>query len=199
MSIINLLSGARRAFSEWRLSEQAYGDLLALNDHLLADIGLHRSQLPLVGALNGNGQHPVSHQQVCSKEAPEASGSRKSDRLYALAPLQNSLGLEPARSRPVASRTTLQRRGVVILVLVAAGTMAVAGAATAAQIGVAARRAISPTQPFSSPANSPLQQQMQQDYRTNLLGARRDLLQTNPSGLGHQQIEIQHQLDTLPP
>jgi uncharacterized protein YjiS (DUF1127 family) len=43
MSLLNLIVAIRKGFSEWRLSEQAYGNLLALNDHLLADIGLHRA------------------------------------------------------------------------------------------------------------------------------------------------------------
>jgi hypothetical protein len=39
-----------------------------------------------------------------------------------------------------------------------------------------------------------VQQQIQHDYRGNLLGAQRDLLQSNPSGLGREQISIGHQL-----
>jgi hypothetical protein len=42
---------------------------------------------------------------------------------------------------------------------------------------------------------SPVQQQIQQDYRSNLLGVQRDLLQSNPSGLGREQISIGHQLN----
>ena len=45
MSIIILLFAARQAFSEWQHSQQAYGDLMALNGHLLADIGLDRWQI----------------------------------------------------------------------------------------------------------------------------------------------------------
>ena len=48
MSVINLLSSVGRAFSEWRRREQAYAGLMALDDHSLADIGIHRSQ---IGAL----------------------------------------------------------------------------------------------------------------------------------------------------
>jgi hypothetical protein len=47
-----------------------------------------------------------------------------------------------------------------------------------------------------------VQQQIQQDYRSNLLSAQRDLLQSNPSGLSRGQIAIGHQLDgynTSPP
>jgi Domain of unknown function (DUF1127) len=45
MSVIDLLVAARRAFSEWRRRERAYAELAALDDHSLADIGLHRSQI----------------------------------------------------------------------------------------------------------------------------------------------------------
>jgi uncharacterized protein YjiS (DUF1127 family) len=48
MSVTNLLISAGRAFSEWRRRQQAYAELMALDDHSLADIGIDRSQ---IGAL----------------------------------------------------------------------------------------------------------------------------------------------------
>ena len=45
MFMINLLISIGRALSEWRRREQAYAELMALDDHALADIGLHRSQI----------------------------------------------------------------------------------------------------------------------------------------------------------
>ena len=45
MSMINFLISAGRAFSEWRHRQQAYAELMALDDHSLADIGIHRSQI----------------------------------------------------------------------------------------------------------------------------------------------------------
>jgi uncharacterized protein YjiS (DUF1127 family) len=45
MSAINLLISAARRFSDWRRRQQAYAELMALDDHSLADIGLHRSQI----------------------------------------------------------------------------------------------------------------------------------------------------------
>jgi uncharacterized protein YjiS (DUF1127 family) len=45
MSVVNLLISAGRHFSEWRHRQQAYAELMALDDHSLADIGLHRSQI----------------------------------------------------------------------------------------------------------------------------------------------------------
>ena len=45
MSVINLFIAAKRAFSEWRRRERAYAGLMTLDDHSLADIGIHRSQI----------------------------------------------------------------------------------------------------------------------------------------------------------
>ena len=45
MSVVNLLISAERRFSGWRHRRQAYAELMALDDHSLADIGLHRSQI----------------------------------------------------------------------------------------------------------------------------------------------------------
>jgi uncharacterized protein YjiS (DUF1127 family) len=45
MSVVNLIVSALRRFREWRRREQAYAELMALDDHSLADIGLHRSQI----------------------------------------------------------------------------------------------------------------------------------------------------------
>jgi uncharacterized protein YjiS (DUF1127 family) len=36
-------------FSAWRERERAYAELSALDDHTLADLGLHRSDISLVG------------------------------------------------------------------------------------------------------------------------------------------------------
>ena len=40
MSVVNLLVSAGRRFSDWRHRQQAYAELMALDDHSLADIGL---------------------------------------------------------------------------------------------------------------------------------------------------------------
>ena len=45
MSVISLSFRRRRSFSDWRRREQAYAELIALDDHSLADIGIHRSQI----------------------------------------------------------------------------------------------------------------------------------------------------------
>jgi uncharacterized protein YjiS (DUF1127 family) len=45
MSVVNLLVSAGRRFSDWRHRQQTYAELMALDDHSLADIGIHRSQI----------------------------------------------------------------------------------------------------------------------------------------------------------
>jgi uncharacterized protein YjiS (DUF1127 family) len=45
MSVINLLISAGKALAARRQRRQTYGELMALDDHSLADIGLHRSQI----------------------------------------------------------------------------------------------------------------------------------------------------------
>ena len=45
MPVVNLLISAGRRFSDWRHRQQTYAELMALDDHSLADIGLHRSQI----------------------------------------------------------------------------------------------------------------------------------------------------------
>jgi hypothetical protein len=85
------------------------------------------------------------------------------------------------------------------LILVAA---AIAGAllpiALPAVAQTRAHYAINPNQSSSAQPTSPLQQQIQQDYRSNLMSAQRDLLQSNPSGLGRDEVAIGHLLDTPP-
>ena len=52
---------------------------------------------------------------------------------------------------------------------------------------------------LSSPATSPLQQQMQDDYATQLRQAQQNLLQQNPSGLTRPELGITHTLNGFAP
>jgi uncharacterized protein YjiS (DUF1127 family) len=45
MSVLNLLNSVREAFVDWRRRERAYAELMALDDHSLADIGIRRSDI----------------------------------------------------------------------------------------------------------------------------------------------------------
>jgi hypothetical protein len=56
--------------------------------------------------------------------------------------------------------------------------------------------AVNPSLSLSGPTSSPLQQQMREDYHTNLMGAQRELLQQNPSGLGRQEQTIGRELNS---
>ena len=60
-------------------------------------------------------------------------------------------------------------------------------------------RALNPSMSLSAPTNNPLQEQMRQDYATQLMGTQRELLQQNPSGLGRQEQEIGRELNGYTP
>ena len=55
--------------------------------------------------------------------------------------------------------------------------------------------AVNPSMSLSAPTNNPLQEQMRQDYATGLMGAQRELLQQNPSGVGRQEEAIGRELN----
>jgi hypothetical protein len=59
--------------------------------------------------------------------------------------------------------------------------------------------AINPSMSLSAPTNNPLQEQMREDYATQLQGEQRELLQQNPSGLGRQEQAIGRELNGYTP
>jgi hypothetical protein len=59
--------------------------------------------------------------------------------------------------------------------------------------------AVNPSMSLTAPTNGPLQDQIRQDYATGLMGAQRDLLQQNPSGLGRQEQGIGRELNGYTP
>ena len=48
MFIVSLFAAARHAFADWRRKQQAYSELMALDDRSLADIGIRRSEIPAI-------------------------------------------------------------------------------------------------------------------------------------------------------
>ena len=55
--------------------------------------------------------------------------------------------------------------------------------------------AVNPSLSLSAPTNSPLQDQMREDYATSLRGAQRELLRQNPSGLTPEGLAIGRELN----
>jgi uncharacterized protein YjiS (DUF1127 family) len=45
MTVLNLMISAWEAVGDWRQRERAYAELMALDDHSLADIGIQRSEI----------------------------------------------------------------------------------------------------------------------------------------------------------
>ena len=66
MFIVSLFAAAREAFAEWRRRQQAYAELMALDDRSLADIGIRRSEIPAIV----EGYHEASHQSQDSELLP---------------------------------------------------------------------------------------------------------------------------------
>jgi uncharacterized protein YjiS (DUF1127 family) len=48
MFIVSLIAAARHAVAEWRRKQQAYSELMSLDDRSLADIGVRRSEIPAI-------------------------------------------------------------------------------------------------------------------------------------------------------
>ena len=45
MALVNLFRSAGRAVADWRRRQRAYEELMALDDHCLADLGIRRSEI----------------------------------------------------------------------------------------------------------------------------------------------------------
>jgi uncharacterized protein YjiS (DUF1127 family) len=75
MSVINLLLSVGRSFSEWRRRDRAYAQLMALDDHSLSDIGIHRSQIAgLIEGVSmpGGSAQPIRFPKVDALRRKEA-------------------------------------------------------------------------------------------------------------------------------
>ena len=88
--------------------------------------------------------------------------------------------------------------------LLAVSTVAISASLAAVPVAAQQRgmeplpqlHAVNPSLSLSAPTSSPLQAQMREDYHTSLMGAQRELLQQNPSGLGRQEQAIGRQLNS---
>ena len=65
MSLINLFVAARSAIARWRQRQRAYGELMALDDRALADIGVRREQIRAIV----DGYHAAAH-RTAAQDAP---------------------------------------------------------------------------------------------------------------------------------
>jgi len=45
MALVNLFRSAGRAVADWRRRQRAYEELMALDDHCLADLGIRRAEI----------------------------------------------------------------------------------------------------------------------------------------------------------
>jgi len=72
MFIVSLFAAARHAFAEWRRRQQAYTELMALDDRSLADIGIRRSEIPAIV----EGYHEASQKQPESEFLPGFTARR---------------------------------------------------------------------------------------------------------------------------
>jgi uncharacterized protein YjiS (DUF1127 family) len=77
MFIVNLLAAAGHALSDWRRKQQAYSELMALDDRSLADIGINRSQIPgIVEGRRGGSRKPWDHDFVTAFTSRKAAGGQ---------------------------------------------------------------------------------------------------------------------------
>ena len=86
-----------------------------------------------------------------------------------------------------------------VLALATAVSAALANAPVAAQEPPQQLHAFNPSLSLAAPTNNPVQEQVREGYASGLMGAQRELLQQNPSGLGRQELEIGRELNGYTP
>ena len=69
MSLMNLFVAARTAIARWRQRQRAYGELMALDDRSLADIGIRREEIRAIV----DGFHAEAHRARAPAKAPVPS------------------------------------------------------------------------------------------------------------------------------
>lgn len=73
MFLVNLFSAAGKALSDWRRQQRAYAELMALDDHALADIGIRRSEIRAILAAD---REAARSAQPATSRRPSAVGWR---------------------------------------------------------------------------------------------------------------------------
>jgi hypothetical protein len=86
-----------------------------------------------------------------------------------------------------------------VLALATAVSAALANAPVAAQEPPQQVHTFNPSLSLSAPTNNPVQEQVREGYASGLMGAQRELLQQNPSGVGRQELEIGRELNGYTP
>jgi uncharacterized protein YjiS (DUF1127 family) len=74
MSLINLFVADRNGWSGWRARQRAYGELMALDDRSLSDIGIRRSDIP---AIVEGFHEKARHQPVEARDPAMALSARQ--------------------------------------------------------------------------------------------------------------------------
>ena len=83
MSLLTLVIAAASAWSGWQQRRRDYGELMALDDRLLADIGLRRTDVPA-----------IFHQRV-RRERVDAQGAAMALSTLQVSPVSGHRGLPP--------------------------------------------------------------------------------------------------------
>jgi uncharacterized protein YjiS (DUF1127 family) len=85
MFIMSLFANAQHKLAEWRHRHQAYSELMRLDDRSLADIGIHRSEIP--GLIYGSGDVSLHREVELETGVFAAHQARLAGGLGALPPL----------------------------------------------------------------------------------------------------------------
>lgn len=164
-----------------------------------------RSVILLVGrdGLGYNEAASVVNQPVGTVRSRVSRGREALRAMTGSFPSRHSRRPRRAANLPPAARS--QRAAQMKISLVAASVISACLVATS--VGAQEREvgpmpqlhAVNPSMSLSAPMNAPLQEQMRQDYATQLMGSQRELLQQNPSGLGRQEQAIGRELNGYTP
>jgi hypothetical protein len=95
--------------------------------------------------------------------------------------------------------TKVSLPAVLAIVAVLAATPAAAQQRSISAAPALPPHIVNPSTSLSATASSPLEQQMQDDYATQLRGAQQQLMLQNSSGLTRPELSINHALDGFTP